>query len=100
MEQLCVYDIQSVNWKAVRAALRALPLHDHTEDWSDGSRFPGWVWLAHIGVSRKVVNEGVRAVRLEVADGHKCVVVQSVRGEFKLFANPHGKMVISRTPNA
>ena len=67
MEQLCVYDIQMLNWKAIREALRVLPDHDHTVDWSDGSHFPWWVWLANTGVLRDVVNAGVSRVWLEVA---------------------------------
>ena len=99
LDKLCVYDLQSVNWRAIREALRVLPLHNHTVDWSDGSHFPWWVWLANTGVLRDVVNDGVAGVELEVVDGNKCVVVHSVRGDFKLSAHPqNGKMVIRPTP--
>ena len=99
MDQLCAYGIQSVNWRAIREALRVLPLHDHTVDWSDGSHFPWWVWLANTGVLRDVVNDGVAGVELEVADGNKCVVVHSVWEEFRLSAeSTHGKMVINPPP--
>ena len=38
-------------------------------------------------------------VELEVADGNKCVVVQSVREEFTLPVKPpHGKMLIRPPP--
>ena len=97
LEQLCVFDINSVNWRAVREALRVLPPYDHTVDWSDGSLFPWWVWLANEGVLRDVVNDGVAGVELQVADGNKCVVVHSVRGEFRLSCRS-GKMVITPTP--
>ena len=40
MAQLCVYDVNSVNWRVVREVLRALPENDHTVDWSDGAQFP------------------------------------------------------------
>ena len=80
LEQLCVYDIKCVNWRAVREALRALPPHDHTVNWSDGSHFPWWVWIANTGALRDVVNDGVAGVELEVANGKKCVVVHSVGG--------------------
>ena len=67
LESLVQGDIQSVNWKAVREALRVLPVYDHTVDWSDGSHFPWWVWLANTGVLRDVVNAGVSRVELGVA---------------------------------
>ena len=99
LDKLCVYDLQSVNWRAIREALRVLPLHDHTVDWSDGSHFPWWVWLANTGVLRDVVNDGVAGVELEVVDGNKCVIVHSVRGDFRLSVHPqNGKMVIRPTP--
>ena len=99
LEQLCVYDIQSVNWRAIREALRVLPHHDHTVGWSDGSHFPWWVWLANTGALRDVVNDGVAGVELEVADGNKCVVVHRVRGDFRLSVHPqNGTVVIGPTP--
>ena len=68
----------------------------HTVDWSDGSHFPWWVWLANTGAVREVVNEGVIAVELEVADGNKCVVVHSVQGTFRLYRQARsGKMIIT-----
>ena len=84
MEQLCTYDVQSVNWRRVLEALRALPDHDHTVDWTDGSQFPWWVWLANTGAVRDVVNDGVIGVELEVSRGKKCVLVRSVQGHFRL----------------
>ena len=88
-----MYDIQSVNWRAVKQALDALPEHDHQVDWCDGSHFPWWVWLANTGVWRDVVNEGVISVEVEVAKGSKCVIVRSLLGESRLSANPRtGKM--------
>ena len=74
-------------------------LYDHTVDWSDGSHVPWCVWLANTGVLRDVVNDGVAGVELEVADGNKCVVVQSVREEFTLPVKPpHGRMLIRPPP--
>ena len=84
MDQLSVYDVQSVSWKAVQDALAALPAYNHTVDWSNGSHFPWWVWLANTGVLRDVVNDGVRGVELEVANGNRCVVVHSNRGTFRV----------------
>ena len=99
MDQLCPYDIQNVNWRQVREELRALPLYDHTVDWSDGSHFPWWVWLANVGVLRDVVNDGVAAVELEVDNGKKSVVVHSVGGDFRLSMHAQtSKMVITPTP--
>ena len=98
LEHLCVYDVKSVNWEAVREALRVLPEYNHTADWSDGSLFPWWVWLANTGVLRDVVNDGVAGVELEVAHGNKCVLVHSVRGDFRLSVHPQtGKMAIRPT---
>ena len=98
MDQLCVYDIQQVNWRAVREALCALPDHDQTLILDDGSHFPWWVWLANTGVLRDVVHEGVAGVELKVARGHKYVLVRSVAGEFSLWCNEHGKMAITPAP--
>ena len=57
------------------------------------------MWLANTGILRDVVNAGVAAVKLEVADGQKSVVARSVQGEFRLPAHPrHGKMVIKPAP--
>ena len=88
-----------MNWRAIREALRVFPVHDPTVDWSDGSHFPWWVWLANTGVLRDVVNDGVTGVELEVADGNKCVVLHSVRGDFRLSLHPqNGRIVIMPTP--
>ena len=97
LEQLCVFDIKSVNWRAVRETLRGLPDHDHTVSWSDGSLFPWWVWLANTGLVRDVVNDGVEGVELEVRDGNKCVVVHSVQGDFRMSCKS-GKMIITPSP--
>ena len=57
------------------------------------------MWLANKGVLRDVVNDGVAGVELEVADGNKCVVVHSVRGDFRLSMHAkNGNMVIRPTP--
>ena len=99
MDQLCEYDVNMVNWGPVKAALNQVPNHNHTEDWSDGSRFPWWVWLANTGHLRGVVNDGVAGVELEVLGGNKCVLVHSVAGDFRLSAHPRdGKMVITTPP--
>ena len=73
-------------------------LYDHTVDWSDGSHVPWCVWLANTGVLRDVVNDGVAAVELEVANGNKSVVVHSVRGEFRLSAERQTSKLIIRPP--
>ena len=81
---MCVYDIQMVNWKAVREALRVLPVDDHTVDWSDSSHFPWWVWLANTGKLSRVVNTGIWRVEVQLAHGNKQVVVHSVGGVYRL----------------
>jgi hypothetical protein len=98
MDQLCMYDVNNVNWKAVCAVLIDLPpLADHTVDWSDGSHFPWWVWMANTGVLRDIVNDGVFCV--ELLSLPKCVVVHSVRGVFRLSVHQRtGRMVIEPTP--
>ena len=80
MDQLCQYDVKSINWRQVRDLLQRLPDHDHTVDWSDGAEFPWWVWMANTGVLRDIVNEGVLAVELEVHHGEASVLVHSVGG--------------------
>ena len=99
MDQLCEYDVHMVNWGRLSKALEQVPDHyDHTEDWSDGRHFPWWVWLANTGRLRDVVNDGVAAVELEVANGNKSVVVHSVRGEFRLSAERQTSKMIIRPP--
>ena len=87
LDQLCPYDVKSVNWGRVNAALDQVPRHNHTEDWSDGRHFPWWVWLANTGHLRDVVNDGVMAVQVRVANGEKCVLVDSVGGIYSLSGN-------------
>ena len=84
MDQLCTYDVKSVNWRGVDEALSALPNHDHTVRWSDGKTFPWWVWLAKTGEMTKVVNGGIIEVFLEVKGGEKYVLVQTMEGDFRL----------------
>jgi hypothetical protein len=99
LDLLCIYDIQSLSWRVVREELHVLPLHDHTVDCSDGSRFPWWVWIANTGLLRDVVNDGVIGVDLEVADGKKSIVAHSVRGDFRLSKHPEtGEKVIRPKP--
>ena len=98
LKQLSPYDIKCVNWSAVREELRVLPDHNHTVDWSDGSLFPWWAWLANMGHKRDVMNDGIAGVELEVRNGKKCVLVHSVRGDFRLWVSDHGKMMITPTP--
>ena len=89
-----------VNWKAVYGGMRDLPDHNHTQDWSDGSQFPWWVWLAnHAGSFRSIVNEGVTRVELEVADGWKSVVVHSARQVSRVYLSETGKMIIHPPPS-
>jgi hypothetical protein len=97
--QICAYDVNNTPWKLVFEALRVLPDHDHTVNWSDGALFPWWVWLANTGKLRDVVNEGVKTVQLEVAAGKKSVVVHSVRGIFRLSPHPdYGTMFFHPRP--
>ena len=99
MDEVCKYDVMMLSWKVVREKLSALPDDDDTVDWSDGVSFPWWVWLANTGVLRDVVNEGVRAVELEVKSGVKSVVVHTVRDSFWLSADPtHGKLQVWPVP--
>ena len=57
-------------------------------DWTDGTQFPWWVWLANTGAVCDVVNDVVVAVELEVSRCRKCVLVHSLWGDFRL--SPHG----------
>ena len=99
MDEVCKYDVMMLSWKVVREKLSALPDDDDTVDWSNGVSFPWWVWLANTGVLRDVVNEGVRAVEVEVKRGVKSVVVTSVRGSFWLSADPtYGKLQVWPVP--
>jgi len=93
LDALHPYDVTSVNWKQVRALLRALPDHDHTVNWSEGIQFPWWVWLANTGILRDVVGDGVDAVELSVISGRKSVVVHSMNGTWWLY-DRGGKMVV------
>ena len=100
MDEVCKYDVMMLSWKVVREKLSALETDDEdTVDWSNGVSFPWWVWLANTGVLRDVVNEGVRAVEVEVKRGVKSVVVTSVRGSFWLSADPtYGKLQVWPVP--
>ena len=92
LDALHPYDVTSVNWKQVRALLRALPDHDDTVNWSEGIQFPWWVWLANTGILRDVVGDGVDAVELSVIGGRKYVVVHSINKTWWLY-DRGGKMV-------
>ena len=81
-----------MNWKLVREELRLLPNADGTVDWSDGSRFPWWVWLANTGQIRDVANDGIAHVEVKVMQGSKSVVVRTPRGEFELYSKRNGDM--------
>ena len=94
LRHVSLYDINSVNWRGVDAALRALPCHDHEEDWNDGTHFPWWVWLAaNTGRLRDVLNHGIIGVKAQVAQGNKSVVVKSVNGIFYLSYGANGKTI-------
>ena len=68
-------------------------------DWTNGSQFPWWVWLANTGAVRDVVNDGVIVVDLEVSRGNKCILVHSLRGVFRLWERAGtGKMQVFPTP--
>ena len=99
MTALCPYDINQINWRQVREKLAELPDFDHQIDWSDGEHFPWWVWLANTGQIRDVANDGISNVRLQVTDGVKCVVVDSVRGSYYISPRARdGKMMATDTP--
>ena len=101
MDEVCKYDVNMLSWKVVRAKLAALETHDEDRvDWSNGQRFPWWVWLANTGILRDVVNEGVRAVELVVQRGVKSVVVTSVSDRFWLSFHPtNGKLQVWPMPH-
>ena len=96
---MCPYDINQINWRQVREKLAELPDFDHQIDWSDGEHFPWWVWLANTGQIRDVANDGISNVRLQVTDGVKCVVVDSVRGSYYISAGRRdGRMMVTDAP--
>ncbi len=98
LEQLCTYDVHCVNWGLVCEELRLLPNVDRTVDWSDGSIFPWWVWLANTGKVHDVVNDGISRVEVSVMGGLKCVVVHSVGGRFELYSKANGDMACRPKP--
>ena len=99
MDEIYKFDVNMLNWKVAREKLAGPPDDDRTVDWSDGVSFPWWVWLANTGQYRDVVNEGVRAVGVEVKDEVKSIVVHSVREKFWLYAHPNtGKMQVWPVP--
>ena len=95
---MCMYDIQQTSWKRVYQKLRELGDEDQELDWSNGKDFPWWVWLAKVGWMRDVANEGISRVRLSVADGFRCVIVDSVWGTYRISAKCYGKRIVRPPP--
>jgi len=98
MTALCVYDIQQTSWKRVHQKLRELGHEDQELDWSNGGHFPWWVWLANVGWMQNVANDGITRVRLSVSDGFRCVIVDSVRGTYRISADHNGKPIVNPPP--
>ena len=95
---MCTYDIQQNGWKRVNQTLLELGPEDQELDWSNGEDFPWWVWLANVGWMRNVSNAGITRVRLSVADGFRCVIVDSVGGTYRISANCYGKPIVHPPP--
>ena len=98
MNAMCVYDIQQTSWKRVHQKLRELGHEDQELDWSNGEHFPWWLWLANTGQIRNVANDGISRVRLSVSDGFRCVIVDSVRGTYRIRADHNGKPIVNPSP--
>ena len=83
----------------MREKLAELKEFDHQVDWSDGKRFPWWFLLANTGTIRDVANHGISNARLQVTDGVKRVVVDSVQGTYHSMSAPRtGKMQVESSP--
>ena len=95
---LCPYDINQINSRQVHGKLAELDDTDQVIDWSDGQKFPWWVWLANMGRLRDVANDAVYKVRVEVTGGRKYVVVESETGRHYLYSRRNGKMGVWETP--
>ena len=98
MNAMCVYDIQQTNWKRVYQKLLELGDEDQELDWSNGEDFPWWVWLANVGWMRNVSNDGITGVRLSVAGGFRCVIVDSLRGTYRISADCYGRAIVRPPP--
>ena len=99
MDALCPYDINQINWRQVRDKLLQLEDFDQEIDWSDGTHFPWWVWLANTGRIREVANDGISSVRLQVTAGVKRLVVDSVQGIYHIRSGPRNStMMVDSTP--
>ena len=95
---MCVYDIQQTSWKRVYQRLRELGDENQVLDISNGEDFPWWVWLANTGQIRNVANGGVSRVRLSVANGVRCVIVDSVGGIYRIIARGSSKPIVDPPP--
>ena len=71
---------------------------DQELDWSNGEDFPWWVWLANTGWMRDVSNDGITGVRLKVEGNVRCVIVDSVRGTYRISADHNGKPIVNPPP--
>ena len=98
MSTICSHDITQVNWRQAREKLWELGDDDQEVDWSDGQHFPWWVWLANVGWMRNVANDGITRVRLSVSDGFRCVIVDSMRGTYRISADHNGKPIVNPPP--
>ena len=98
MNAMCVYDIQQTNWKRVYQKLLELGDEDQELEWSNGEDFPWWVWLANVGWMRNVSNDGITGVRLSVAGGFRCVIVDSLRETYRISADCYGKPIVHPPP--
>ena len=95
---MCVYDIQQTNWKRVYQKLLELGDEDQELEWSNGEDFPWWVWLANVGWTRDVSNDGITGVRLSVAGGFRCVIVDSLRKTYRISADCYGRPIVRPPP--
>lgn len=93
LDQLCTYDVLSLSWRVVRTQLDRLPPHDDCVDWSDGSTFPWWLWLANTGKVRDIVDKGVTSVEVHIRTGSKSILVHTRAGSKYTFSE-NGKMTV------
>ena len=49
MDELHLYDVNSVTWRQVKSMLNSFGDADSDVDWSDGNVFPSWLWMANTG---------------------------------------------------
>ena len=83
-EAIATYDTQMFGWRRVRHFLDSLPnTKDWDIDWSDGSEFPWWLWIANPGKTRKLIGDGIISVKAICRDQVKSLQVTSLNGRWE-----------------